>query len=78
MTVDSRPDDMLVRPESKGLHTVSSYIPMLQPGTRYQISIHSWKKPEMTAGDPQSMIEARIFVNGAPVTLESFLCHWLA
>lgn len=58
--------------DSKVLPTVTTYIPMLHPGTPFQISIHSWTTPEVSANlEPgsQAMIEARLFIDGAPITL---------
>jgi len=58
--------------ESKVLPTVSTYIPMLVPGTPFQISIHSWTQPQVVATiEPgqQAMIEARLFIDGVPITL---------
>lgn len=61
---------------SKVLPTVSTYIPMLVPGTPFQISIHSWTTPEVsghTETGSQAMIEIRLFIDGVPITLDS-LC----
>ncbi|KAF8444253.1 hypothetical protein BDZ91DRAFT_853802 [Kalaharituber pfeilii] len=57
--------------ESKSLPTVSTYIPMLSPGTPFQISIHSWTTPEVSStleSGTQAMIEARLFIDGVPIT----------
>ena len=57
--------------DHKGLSTVSTYIPMLSPGSPFQISIHSWTTPEAPeALDPeaQAMVEARVFIDGVPIT----------
>lgn len=59
---------------SKILPTVSTYIPMLVPGTPFQISIHSWTTPEVsghTETGTQAMIEIRLFIDGVPITLDS-------
>lgn len=55
----------------KALPTVSTYIPMLVPGTPFQISIHSWTQPQVSGTiEPgsQAMIEARLFIDGVPIT----------
>ena len=58
--------------DSKVLPTVSTYIPMLVPGSPFQISIHSWTAPQVSGNIEQgsvAMIEARLFIDGVPITL---------
>lgn len=58
--------------DSKFLPTVSTYIPMLVPGTPFQISIHSWTAPQVSGNIEQgshAMVEARLFIDGVPITL---------
>ncbi|KAI5797411.1 hypothetical protein DFH27DRAFT_101855 [Peziza echinospora] len=69
MTVEESPASG--KKDSKILPTVSTYIPMLNPGTPFQISIHSWTTPEVSSTveqGSQAMIEARVFIDGVPIT----------
>ncbi|KAI0391139.1 hypothetical protein F5Y17DRAFT_468457 [Xylariaceae sp. FL0594] len=64
---------------SYGLPTMTCFMPGLQPGTPFNISLHSWKTPDISqfarnyTKHPEAVkFEARVFIDGRLVATSSF------
>ncbi|OBS21545.1 hypothetical protein FPOA_07882 [Fusarium poae] len=63
-------DTESLNPQALGVPTVTCFVPSLEPGTPFQISIHLWKKPQndQVVDKEHSAINARLFIDGSLVT----------
>ncbi|KAH6965993.1 hypothetical protein EDB82DRAFT_561773 [Fusarium venenatum] len=57
-------------PQALGVPTVTCFVPSLEPGTPFHISIHLWKKSQndQVADKKHSAINARLFIDGSLIT----------
>ncbi|KAF0641640.1 hypothetical protein NXS19_009482 [Fusarium pseudograminearum] len=64
-------DTESLNPQAPGVPAVTCFVPSLEPGTPFQISIHLWKKEridQIVDNEKHSMINARLFIDGSLVT----------
>ncbi|XEV06011.1 hypothetical protein FSHL1_011298 [Fusarium sambucinum] len=70
LTFDPKNGVESLNPQALGVPTVTCFVPSLEPGTPFHISIHLWKKPQndQVADKGHSTINARLFIDGNLVT----------
>ncbi|KAM0353229.1 hypothetical protein HYE67_003981 [Fusarium culmorum] len=63
-------DTESLNPQAPGVPTVTCFVPSLEPGTPFQISIHLWKNErigQIVDNEKHSTINARLFIDGSLV-----------